>query len=496
MKKKTEFYTKAHTLLSKGAPIESIYELQEDYNITKEEISSYLESRKQSNAVKAAIVVKSREEQIATYNVIDQKFIERFPHLVSFRLGDNVLFYNYEGGVYKQIPDGDMEDLMDSFMFQLGLLDHRTNRKKIKDTIARVASLLARTDKRHFKDSDIINRKYKLNLKNGLFDVETMKLEEHTPEYFSTSQIPFEYNPEATAPTFEQFIKKVSNGDETTKDMIQEMFGYCIGEGNPKHKVFYLYGDTARNGKSTTAKILCGLIGKDNYSTLSLAQIAGENSSVLTQLIGKQLNFSDELSTKYIESSMLTTVSAEGIIEINPKYKSPFIHQVKSKFLVTCNDLPKFQNGQGMKHRMILIPFQYHIPADERIDRYDEVLLEKEGSGILNWAIEGAKLLKERKTFTINEQSKQDLLDNTKESNSVYAFLYEGYDFGDYDDKFDKKSMYRGYKEFCNETGVMPKGYQSFCTELKRFSNETHLIKPNNSKGNITYVGLKEKDLF
>lgn len=498
MKKKpqTQFYTKASSILDKGAPIEAILKMSEEYEIEEKDIRDWLSQRTKTLALTGALQPLSKEEQKARFNIFDQKFIERFPNMATYRLGDNVSFYNYEHGVYKEVPDRDMEDLVDAFMFQLGLLEHRNSRKNIKDTVQRIGSLLSRTENRHFRESDVQNRSLKLNLKNGLLDIKTLVLEPHTKEFFSTSQVPFDYDPYATCPKFDEFIRTVTRGDDTTKDMIQEMFGYCIGDGNPQHKVFYLYGNTARNGKSTAAKMLCHLLGKDNYATLSLKQLSGENASELITLIGKQLNYSDEISTKYIESSMLTTISSEGIIQINPKYKTPFTYQVKAKFIVTCNDLPKFQNGQGMKHRMITIPFTYQIPVKDRIARYDEVLVDEEGSGILNWAIQGAKLLEERGEFTINAQSREDMHDNIKESNSVYAFMYESFDFDKaYDTQYDKKDdLYDSYKTYCVETRSMGKGYQSFCTELKRFANETNLIKQITRRGVTTYVGLKLKE--
>jgi putative DNA primase/helicase len=494
-KPRTNFYTTASRRLSQGTPVDVILEMTNEFDIQEGEIKEWLEQKTKMKAISSALQPISREEQMLKFNTFDESFIKRYPNVATYRLGDNVFFYNYENGVYKAISDKDMEDLVDSYMFQIGLLEHRNNRRKVKDTVQRIGSLLARTENRHFKDTDIQERRLKLNLKNGLLDIETLKLEPHSKDFFSTAQVPFDYDPKAKCPKFNKFIKTVTNNDQTTSDMIQEMFGYCINDGNPQHKVFYLYGDTARNGKSTTAKMLCHLLGEDNYSTLSLKQLSGDNASDLVNLIGKQLNYSDEISTKYVESSMLTTISSEGIIQINPKYKAPFSYQVKSKFIVTCNDLPKFQNGQGMKHRMISIPFTYHIPIKKRIERYDEILVKEEGSGILNWAIQGAKLLKERGQFTINQRSKEDMHHNTKETNSVYSFMDDQYVYAKSNDKrFTKKSLYEKYKEYCQDTRVGVKAYNTFCTELKRFANETEQITEIREYNNYYYVGLIEKD--
>jgi putative DNA primase/helicase len=343
----------------------------------------------------------------------------------------------------------------------------------------------------------VYGQKWKLNLKNGLLNVETMEMEEHTPKYFSTVQVPHEYDPTALCPTFGTFIETVSNNDTSTAQMIQEMFGYCLTDGNPKHKVFYLYGDTARNGKSTTAKIICGLIGWGNVSTLSLAQVGGDNSSVLTSLIGKQINFSDEISSKYIASSRLTALSAEAMIEINPKFKSAFLQKINAKFLITCNDLPAFNDYQGMKHRMIAIPFSYQIPQAERIERYEEILLEKEGAGILNWALKGMEILNKNKEFSFNEESIKDMHDNNMGSNPVYSFL-EWYSADEekvsvddlYGSYSSKEGAGTGYRLFCHDKGLNPLNFFNFSKEVKRYANETKKIEQVRINNKRYYQGF------
>jgi len=501
---KSKFFTKATQLLSCGATNDVIQELSHTYDITTEEIDAYLMRKTKSKAISGAVMA-SREEKEMIFQSIDQKFLEAYPHIVIFYRGENIIFYEYHDGVYHELLEHDIYNYVDALFVQYSLYNYRTSQRTIKDTIRRIASLFSRTQGRVFTEREY-TKKWYLNLKNGLLDMDTFILSPHTPEYFSTVQVPYEYKPEAECPLFRDFITTISSEDNSTAQMIQEMFGYCIGEGNPNHKVFYLYGETARNGKSTTAKIICGLIGWGNVSTLSLAQLAGENSSILSSLVSKQINFSDEISSKYIESSRLTAMSAEGFVEINPKYKHSYLHQIKSKFIITCNDLPQFQDAQGMKYRMISIPFNRHLKEEERILRYDEILLEKEGSGILNWAIEGAKRLKENKVFLLNAESLDDMEKNMLQNNSVYAYLYDVYDFGEYGEEFTMKQLYgdtetksrtaSGYCAFCIDTGIRQKSYPVFCRELKRFSRETEKmtqkIPPRGESGRY-YVGLKKK---
>lgn len=497
---KTKFYSSVSRRISQGVPKELIYEMVNEFDISKEEIDEYFKSQVIKSSISGALTA-SKEEKEMIYNMLDQKFITQHDKLVVLRRGENIVYYNYSHGVYVLTQNIDMENMVDSLMAQYYLLDYRTKRKNVKDTVERIGSLLSRTDKRHFTEDAISKSKCYLNLKNGLLDMDSYELLAHTPEYFSTVQVPFGYDRESTCPMFIDFLAQVSNGEESTAQMIKEMFGYGLTDGNKQHKVFYLYGDTARNGKSTTAKVLCGLIGWGNVSTLSLEQIASENSSILTDIIDKQINFSDELSSKYINSSRLTAMSSEGVISINPKYKHSFTYSVKAKFIVSCNDLPQFHDGQGMKHRMISIPFTKQIAVSDRIVRYEQILLDAEGAGILNWAIEGAKMLKKNGAFFINDSSKEDMHDNMLKGNTVYAFLESEYRFGDmYTNEVTTESIYgnppigtdkgTGYRLFCFNTGVRSSSLQNFRTEVRRFSRETGKIKEIRDNNQRKYIGL------
>lgn len=507
LKPSYKFISSASYQLSRGATKEEIREFSKEFDITSERVEEFLKNQTLSKAVSGAVIA-GKEEKELLYNILDQKFIEEYKDVVIFTRGENVSFYEYKNGVYIFLTFQDMYNYVDLLMSKYYLLDYRTSSRNVKDTIERVGSYLSRINKRHFKEEDLLDRKWYLNLKNGLLDMDTFKIKPHSSDYFSTVQVNYEYDSKTKCPKFDDFIKVVSGDNKSTAEMIQQMYGYSLMDGNPMHKVFYLYGDTARNGKSTTAKILCGLIGWGNVSTLSLQQIENENSSIATSIVGKQINFSDEISSKFIDSSRLTALAAEGIIEINPKYKRSFMYPVKAKFIIACNDLPRFNDYQGMKHRMISIPFRYHLKENERILRFDEILLKEEGSGILNWAIEGAKIIKKNNAFSSNDDSKEDLHDNLLQSYPVYAYLEMTYDFSpEYIKEFDPKSLYgesthakdsvsTGYRLFCEENNIRACSSFTFNRELKRFSHETGNIKQVRvgHRSDRRYIGLKSRE--
>ena len=53
-----------------------------------------------------------------------------------------------------------------------------------------------------------------INMKNGLFNLETMKLDTHDSNIFSTTQLPIEYDPNSQCPTFKVYLDDVFQGDD------------------------------------------------------------------------------------------------------------------------------------------------------------------------------------------------------------------------------------------------------------------------------------------
>lgn len=499
-KSKLQFYTDARSALKKGMNEADIQELATFYtSVTQTDIQKVL---KESLVNSAISIVDDNEKKKGNelYKIIDQKFILDFSNIVAYRRGTNTTFYQYTHGVYEFIDDSDMFNMVSTYFLKNNLLDHRAKKTNVDNTISRIASLLSSMPERYFRDSDVVaNNKY-INLKNGLFDPQTKVLDEHTPKYFSVTQIPFNYDATADCPKFKEFIKFITQKNEGSDRMIQEMFGYFVcTDGNPRHKIHYLYGATARNGKSTTAQIVAGLLGSSNISHLSLQQIAQPSPSTMESLVGKRLNFSDEVSGNFLQSGNLTSISAEGTIDISPKFKPPYPYKVTCKFVVACNSIPRLSENNGMKQRMIVIPFDHHIPEGERILNYDKVLLEEEGSGILNWAIEGAEMLGD--SFFVSKQSDEEMQENILASNNVLAFLDSDYTYSDtYTDAVFTQDMYgskgdnNGYIGYCYKTSTQPMAYIRFCTEIKTFAKLTKKIEYKKQNNGSAYIGLRHKN--
>jgi putative DNA primase/helicase len=85
---------------------------------------------------------------------------------------------------------------------------------------------------------------------NGIYNLETEKLEDFNPDIVVKNKIPHDYNYDAYNETMDSVLDKISCFDDHIRDLLEEMAGYCMYRRNELRKAFILIGDKA-NGKST-----------------------------------------------------------------------------------------------------------------------------------------------------------------------------------------------------------------------------------------------------
>lgn len=102
-----------------------------------------------------------------------------------------------------------------------------------------------------------------INFKNGMLNLYTMEFTEHSPNFLSTIQVPYEYDVNATCPIFEAFLHDVFEGDEERVNLIQEIMGYCFLPEIKIQMAFFFFG-VGSNGKSVLAEVIRQMLGTQN----------------------------------------------------------------------------------------------------------------------------------------------------------------------------------------------------------------------------------------
>ena len=423
-----------------------------------------------------------QKEKYATYEYV---IADRHPTLKYKDRGD---FYQYENGVYRSLQAEEVRSMLFREMLEDGLTNYRTT-AKANDKIATFKSLDGRT----FKQEDENPNPNIINFLNGFLDVTTYVLYQHTPDYLSTSQIPVMFSQGATCPRWTRFIDEVTCEDPDQALLLQQIAGYCLTTDTSFAKAFIFFGMGA-NGKSMFSRILGKIVGRDSVSTLNLSTITRQFG--LTGLIGKKVNFIDEISGNYFESNVIKGLISGERISAEVKYRpEPIEFEPIVKLVFSVNELPKINDTTpGLYRRFIIVPFDRSFEAKPDLDL--EQKLTDELPGILNWAIEGLKSLRANGRFNETERNYEVMRSFKSDNSPVVEFINSYYEAppAGHESKYglalsDFYSQYRGY---CLDHGYKPKAMANFSRELQHNRVEGFHLKIVPLGGKKVVQGLRK----
>lgn len=297
----------------------------------------------------------------------------------------------------------------------------------------------------------------KINLINGILNLNTYTLMSHTPLIRSSFQLPIEFDVNAKCPTFEKFLDDIFQGDKELIALVQEMFGYCLTSETSAQKAFILYG-RGSNGKSLLAEILMNLVGQINTSAVPLNELT--NPFARYELVDKLLNLAteNEVSEKGLDTTFFKSIVAGDAIQVEKKYEQGFMYQPFCKLVFCLNNLPYSKDKSwGFQRRLIVIPFNKVFREDDpNTKNYAELrdTLLSERDGIFRWSLDGLKRLRENKfKFSKSEAVNAALEEYKTEVNPYYNFVKEKLEQGDDDDSITNETLSNLFKEWADKNG-------------------------------------------
>jgi P4 family phage/plasmid primase-like protien len=233
-----------------------------------------------------------------------------------------------------------------------------------------------------------------LNCKNGTLELDTLTFREARREDLLTKCCGVDYDPAATCPGWLAHLDLVFGGDAAYIRGFQELCGYSLLQENPEQIMAILYG-IGKNGKSVTIGALARVWGDYavNIAAESLMVRRGDGPrSDLARLHGARLvTASEGESGAYLAESVVKQLTGDDAITVRRLYENEFEFRPGAKIFLATNHEPRIRGtDEGIWRRLWLLPFTVTIPEDGRdpgiLDK-----LEAEGSGILNWCIEGLR---------------------------------------------------------------------------------------------------------
>jgi putative DNA primase/helicase len=238
--------------------------------------------------------------------------------------------------------------------------------------------------------------------RNGLLHLPTGRLYPHTPRFYAHNALSFDFVPHAPRPAeWHAFLDSIFDDDLELRDTLQMMIGYFLTTDTRHEKIFLIVGPR-RGGKGTIARMITHLVGRENIAAPTLALLSQHFG--LTHLIDKQVAIVSDarLGRKTDESVIaerLLSISGEDNLTIPRKYATDWTGRLYSRFLILTNELPRITDPSGaLPSRFIVFNLTESFLGREDHDLEHKLIQEL--PGILNWAIEGWRMLQEAGRFT------------------------------------------------------------------------------------------------
>jgi putative DNA primase/helicase len=341
--------------------------------------------------------------------------------------------------------------------------------------IKALASMLE--DELFISDRDIIEQQRRqtryINLRNGLFDLETMEfIPEHDPSLYFTTQLDFDYDPDAECPTFRRYLKSSlvkpgsTENDYSLTMLVQEALAYSMTARTDLKSSFWLVGQKD-SGKSTFIALIKAMMG-DLHTTIDLTQL-GVNRFLLAGIAGKRvLTFTEASSSTMLPDALYKALTG-GSDEIyaDVKNRDPITFRPEAKVWWAMNEMPRVGDRSGATtRRIVIIPFNRSIPASERILNLEDRLMA-ERSGIFNALIPMLKRVTAQGGFDRCEQSEALLQEYIMENDTEATFLEE---CAERHESYRTRSseLYKCYAGWCIANGFKAKNSNQIAKDWRR----------------------------
>lgn len=391
----------------------------------------------------------------------------------------------YKGGVYT--PDG--EQVIQSEVREL--LGFLAKEHFVKETLEAIRETTY-TDPSEFEAPKSL-----INFKNGVFDLETKELKEHSENPIFISQLPHDYAPNAKCPEWKKWLGEVTRPED--HDFLQEWCGYYLLRDYPEPSFLMLIG-TGQNGKSIFINVMTYALGETNVTTISLSDLI-YSDFLSADLFGKLGNLSDDIGSGVIRNAgKLKVVTSGGRMTFQRKFGHPFDASPYAKVTYSCNQPPEIKDeSDAIKFRMKVVEFPYIFAknpvGDEKLakDRKGiEDRLKSEALGILTWSVGGlVRFLSNGSAFSASKSTEETWLFYKRKSNPVAMFINERLEFTDNDsDWLSKEGMYRAFQEWVVAAMVKLKvSRNSFFRRMKQEGVEAPRSREHEMKR--VYLGIK-----
>ena len=392
----------------------------------------------------------------------------------------NGFIYLYNGSYWSEINKESFQYFLGSVSLKMGVEKFRAKIHTFKDELFKQFMADAYLPTPQTNGKNVL-----INLENGTFEITPTKrtLKPFDRNDFLTHQLPFEYNPDTSAPLFKKYLDEVLP-DVDKQKVFAEYCGYIFIKPSvlKLEKILILYG-TGANGKSVFFEILNALLGSENFCSYSLQDLTDDRGYHRAKIGNKLVNYASEINGK-LETDVFKQMASGEPISVRLPYGEPFNLTEYAKLIFNCNELPKdVEHTNAFFRRFLIMGFNVTIPEDQQDKELANRIIKGELSGVFNWILQGLDRLLMQKKFSKCAAVENALNDYEKQSDSVKMFI-EDFEYKTSTDYTPVKELYNQYKSYCIDDGFHKVNVSNFMKRLRHFK----IIVERKSIGNVAFV--------
>lgn len=396
-------------------------------------------------------------------------------------------WYVYEHGVYVEYPERTVRRHLDAVLQGYG------QRGITETTLGHVIKKVQRAERVHRDGFDL--GPYELNVRNGILNLRTGEFRDHSPDFFSITQSGAAFDPDATAPVWEEFLLQAVPED-AMRTVLQEFAGYMLTEETGAQKALILIGEGG-TGKGTFISALQELLGGDHGHSLAGAvdmEDIKDGTPKMGLLLGKRVTVVSEIG-KRVNWNSFKRITGEDVVQINPKYKDAFNVRLSTKIVILSNIAPHLGDDTGntsLTRRFLPVPFnQKPVKQDPRLREK----LRQELPGVLNWAREGLARLLEAELQFSNDGSQALRREIIENSNKALLFLEECCVVSPGSTDTTSAGLYAHYQEWSLRNGYHASSNIKFTREceaaMKVLGGSWEMVRKDKDRTGAFWINLK-----
>lgn len=299
----------------------------------------------------------------------------------------------YKNGIYTSNGTAYIKVAIES------LLEKYSKNNLVNEVLGKIKRM-TQVDKKDFENTDL-NR---IPFINGVYNLKTKQLEEHSPDNNFRFIIPINYDSTADCLLFKQFVEDTFYPEEI--NTIQEFIGSMLYRKYFIKKAGILLGET-NTGKTTLINILINFIGEKNKTGIALQKLTSGNDFAKLSLKDRHLNCFDDLSFKDLQDEGAFKVAVGGgFISAEEKFGDNIEFKNFAKMLFATNQIPPAKNNHDLAYYIRWIVFRLDNPVIDG-DPFLSDKIKEENPGILNWALIGLERALNNNKFSYNKTAEE-----------------------------------------------------------------------------------------